>query len=112
MVLFGVIYPDDAFKAVDLSILGFLFATMVISVYMERAHIFDYLGTTLLWKTRGGTDVLCRVCLLAVVSSAIFTNDSTYVVLIGFVLKLYREKDLNPKPFLLALACSANIGNP
>jgi Na+/H+ antiporter NhaD/arsenite permease-like protein len=111
MVLFGVISPDDAFKAVDLSILGLLFATMVISVYMERAHMFDYLGTALSWKTRGGTDVLCRVCLLAAVSSAIFTNDSTCVVLTGFVLKLCREKDLNPKPFLLALACSANIGS-
>ncbi|KAG0632267.1 hypothetical protein M758_1G315900 [Ceratodon purpureus] len=111
MVLFGVISPDDAFKAVDLPILGLLFATMVISVYLERARMFDHLGKALSWRTKGGTDLLCRVCLLAAVSSAIFTNDSTCVVLTGFVLKLCREKNLNPKPFLIALACSANIGS-
>ena len=73
--------------------------------------MFEYLGKALSWKTQGGIDLLCRVCLLAAVSSALFTNDSTCVVLTGFVLKLCREKNLDPKPYLLALACSANIGS-
>lgn len=111
MVLLGVISPDDAFNAVNISILGLLFATMVISVFMERAKAFDCLTLLLSWRTQGGVDLLCRVCLVAAVSSAVFTNDSTCVVLTSFVLKLCRKKNLNPKPFLIALACSANIGS-
>lgn len=111
MVIFGVISSEEAFNAVDLPILGLLFATMVISVYLERAKAFDYLAQALSWKTKGGKDLLIRVCVLAAFSSALFTNDSTCVVLTGFVLKLCKEKGLDPKPFLIALACSSNIGS-
>ena len=111
MVVFQIISPTAAFAAVDLPILGLLFGTMVVSVYLERADLFKYLGNALSWKSRGGKDLLCRVCLLAAVSSALFTNDTTCVVLTEFVLKLCRQKNLPPQPFLIALACSSNIGS-
>ncbi|OMO71799.1 Arsenical pump membrane protein, ArsB [Corchorus olitorius] len=44
MVLFRVITPDQAYAAIDLPILGLLFGTMVVSVYLERADMFKYLG--------------------------------------------------------------------
>lgn len=111
MVVSQVISPTSAFAAVDLSILGLLFGTMVISIYLERADLFKYLGHALEWRTRGGKDLLCRVCLLAAISSALFTNDTTCVLLTGFVLKICREKKLSPHPFLMALATSSNIGS-
>lgn len=111
MVVFQVISPDHAFAAVDLPILGLLFGTMLISVYLKRARLFEYLGRALSWKTRGGKDLLCRVCLLSALSSALFTNDTTCVVLTGFVLELCRSENLDPKPFLMALASSSNIGS-
>jgi Na+/H+ antiporter NhaD/arsenite permease-like protein len=111
MVLFGVITPEAAFAAIDLPILGLLFATMVISVYLERAKAFEYLAQALSWKTQGATDLLIRVCILAAFSSALFTNDSTCVVLTGFVLKLCAHSHLSPEPFLVALATSSNIGS-
>lgn len=111
MVVFRVITPNHAFAAVDLPILGLLFGTMVISVYLARAGLFKYLEKALSWRTRGGKDFLCRLCLLAALSSALFTNDTTCVVLTSFVLELCREKKLHPKPFLIALACSSNIGS-
>lgn len=110
-MVFQIISPTAAFAAVDLPILGLLFGTMVVSVYLERADLFKYLGNALSWKSRGGKDLLCRVCLLAAVSSALFTNDTTCVVLTEFVLKLCRQKNLPPQPFLIALACSSNIGS-
>ncbi|KAG0593346.1 hypothetical protein KC19_1G322600 [Ceratodon purpureus] len=111
MVVFGVLSPDQAFAAVDLPILGLLFGTMVVSVMLQQAGLFLYLGRMLSWKTRGGIDLMCRLSLLSALSSALFTNDTTCVFLTGFVLKLCKEKKLHPKPFLLALACSANIGS-
>lgn len=111
MVLFQVITPDQAYAAIDLQILGLLFGTMVVSVYLERADMFKYLGKLLAWKSQGSKDLLCRICLISAISSAFFTNDTSCVVLTEFVLKIARQQNLPPHPFLLALASSANIGS-
>ncbi|KAM7504780.1 hypothetical protein LguiB_003684 [Lonicera macranthoides] len=111
MVIFQVISADQAYAAIDLPILGLLFGTMVVSVYLERADMFKYLGKMLSWKSRGAKDLLCRLCLVSAISSALFTNDTSCVVLTEFVLKIARQQNLPPHPFLLALASSANIGS-
>lgn len=111
MVIFRVITPDQAYAAIDLPILGLLFGTMVVSVYLERADMFKYLAKLLSWKSMGAKDLLCRLCLISAVSSALFTNDTSCVVLTEFVLKIARQQNLPPHPFLLALASSANIGS-
>ena len=111
MVIFQVITADQAYDAIELQILGLLFGTMVVSVYLERADMFEYLGKLLSWKSRGAKDLICRVCLISAISSAFFTNDTSCVVLTEFVLKIARQHDLPPHPFLLALASSANIGS-
>ncbi|KAM7258050.1 hypothetical protein ACFE04_013791 [Oxalis oulophora] len=111
MVVFRVITPDQAYAAIDLPILGLLFGTMVVGVYLERADMFKYLANLLSWKTRGPKDLLCRICLISALSSALFTNDTSCVVLTEFILKIARQHNLPPHPFLLALASSANIGS-
>ncbi|KAK9039846.1 hypothetical protein V6N11_015032 [Hibiscus sabdariffa] len=83
-----VLTVDQAYEAIDLPILVLLFGTMVVSGYLERADAFKYL-----------------------VSSALFTNDTSCMVLTEFVLKIARQNNLPPEPFLLALASSANIGS-
>ncbi|KAJ4824952.1 hypothetical protein Tsubulata_014973 [Turnera subulata] len=111
MVLFRVLTPDQAYAAIDLPILGLLFGTMVVSVYLERADMFKYLGKLLSWRSKGAKDLLCRICIISAISSALFTNDTSCVVLTEFVLKIARQHNLPPHPFLLALASSANIGS-
>lgn len=111
MVIFRVVSADEAYDAINLQILGLLFGTMVVSVYLERADMFKYLGKLLSWKSQGGKDLLCRICVVSAVASALFTNDTCCVVLTEFILKIARQNNLPPKPFLLALASSANIGS-
>ena len=111
MVIFRVTTPDQAYAAIDLSILGLLFGTMVVSVYLEQADMFKYLGVLLSWKSKGAKDLICRICLVSAISSALFTNDTSCVVLTEFVLQIARQNNVPPHPFLLALASSANIGS-
>ncbi|KAI4351697.1 hypothetical protein L6164_006031 [Bauhinia variegata] len=96
MVLFQVISPDEAYAAIDHPILGLLFGTMVVSVYLERADMFKYLGKLLSWKSRGAWDLLFRICLISAVSRALFTNDTSCVVLTEFVLRIARQHNLPP----------------
>ncbi|KAL9381465.1 hypothetical protein Peur_027122 [Populus x canadensis] len=42
MVIFKVITPEQAYSAINLSVLGLLFGTMVVSIYLERADMFKY----------------------------------------------------------------------
>jgi Na+/H+ antiporter NhaD/arsenite permease-like protein len=42
MVIFKVITPEQAYCAINLSVLGLLFGTMVVSIYLERADMFKY----------------------------------------------------------------------
>ncbi|CAL9154038.1 unnamed protein product [Musa hybrid cultivar] len=111
MVIFRVISPEEAYSAIDLPILGLLFGTMVVSVFLEKADMFKYLGHLLSWKSRGGKDLLLRICLVSAIASALFTNDTCCVVLTEFVLNVAKKNNLPPKPFLLALASSSNIGS-
>ncbi|XP_039062696.1 silicon efflux transporter LSI2-like isoform X2 [Hibiscus syriacus] len=111
MVIFQVMTVDQAYESIDLPILVLLFGTMVVSGYLERADAFKYLGKLLTWKSKGAKDLIFRICLVSAVSSALFTNDTSCMVLTEFVLKIARENNLPPEPFLLALASSANIGS-
>ncbi|KAG4172663.1 hypothetical protein ERO13_A11G011000v2 [Gossypium hirsutum] len=111
MVIFQILTVDQAYQAIDLSILVLLFGTMVVSGYLERADAFKYLGKLLTWKSKGAKDLICRICLISAISSALFTNDTSCMVLTEFVLKIARQNHLPPQPFLLALASSANIGS-
>lgn len=111
MVVFQILTPEKAYAAIDLSILGLLFGTMVVSYYLQRADMFKYLGKLLAWKSTGPKDLLCRVCIITAISSALFTNDTSCVILTEFVLKLAKQNNLPPHPFLIALATSANIGS-
>ncbi|KAF7113113.1 hypothetical protein RHSIM_RhsimUnG0159600 [Rhododendron simsii] len=111
MVVFRILTPKQAYDAIDLPILGLLFGTMVVSVDLERADMFKYLGKLLSWKCRGTKDLLCRICFISAISSSLFTNDTSCIVLTEFVLKIARQNKVPSLPFLLALASSANIGS-
>ena len=111
MVIFKVITPAEAYDAINLPVLGLLFGTMVVSIYLERADMFKDLGVLFSWKSWGAKDMLCRICIVSAISSALFTNDTACVFLTEFILKIARENNIRPEPFLLGLASSSNIGS-
>lgn len=111
MVVFEVLSPTEAFNSLNLPILGQKFGSMILTIYLERADLHMHLQTALSWRSWGRKDFLCRLCLLAAISSALFTNDTTCLILTQFVLKFCRDRDLPPSPFLIALATSSNIGS-
>ncbi|KAI8018525.1 Silicon efflux transporter LSI2 [Camellia lanceoleosa] len=111
MVIFKALTPSQAFAAIDLPIIGLLFGTMVVSVYLEQADMFKYLRKLLSWKSQGPKDLLCRICLVSAISSSLFTDDMTCVVLTKIMLKIPKQNNVKSHHFLRALASSANIGS-
>lgn len=102
---------EDAAQAVDLPTIVLLFAFMVVSAQMRLGGFYTEV------TRRVGALPLSRAGLLAALItvsgglSAIFSNDIICLAMTPVVARLCLQRGLNPVPFLIGLACAANIGS-
>jgi Na+/H+ antiporter NhaD/arsenite permease-like protein len=101
----------SAAEAVDLPTLVLLFAFMVLSAQLRMSGF--YAAVT----QRVGAMPLSRPALLGALIavaaglSAVFSNDVVCLAMTPVVARLCLQRGLPPVPFLLGLACAANIGS-
>jgi len=103
--------PKEAFDAINVETLALLFGCMVVSGVMEKHGAYTILETAISSGTPTPLFLLARISLVAGLSSAFITNDSSCIVLTPLILRLCETKKLNPMPYLLMLSTSANIGS-
>jgi Na+/H+ antiporter NhaD/arsenite permease-like protein len=102
---------EDAARTVDLPTIVLLFAFMVVSAQMRLGGFYTAV------VRRVGALALSRAALLAAIVgvagglSAVFSNDVVCLAMTPVVARLALQRRLNPLPFLLGLACAANIGS-
>ena len=102
---------EDAARAIDLPTIVLLFAFMVVSAQMRLGGFYAAL------TRRVGAMPLSRSGLLAVLIfaagalSAVFSNDIVCLAMTPVVARLCLQRGINPMPFLIGLACAANIGS-
>lgn len=100
-----------AAQAVDVPTIVLLFAFMVVSAQLRLGGFYTAV------TQRVGALGLSRPALLAALIgvagglSAIFSNDIICLAMTPVVARLCLQRGLNPVPFLLGLACAANIGS-
>lgn len=111
MVLLGALTPAEAYAAVDLRTLGLLFGMMVLSGYLEEAGFFGALASKTLQRAASPKVLLGAVVWVSGIASALLLNDTVCLVMTPIVATLVIAMRLDPLPFLLALATSANIGS-
>jgi Na+/H+ antiporter NhaD/arsenite permease-like protein len=111
MVSFGALSLEEAADAVHLPTIILLFSFMVLSAQMRLGGFYD-------WVTRGlaGLPVsppllLGAMMLTVAVLSAVFSNDIICLAVAPVIIHACSRLRLDPVPYLLALACSANIGS-
>jgi len=102
---------EDAARAVDLPTIVLLFAFMVVSAQMRLGGFY-----TEVTRRVGGLALSRRGLLAALIAvagglSAIFSNDIICLAMTPVVARLCLQRGLNPVPFLIGLACAANIGS-
>jgi Na+/H+ antiporter NhaD/arsenite permease-like protein len=102
---------EDAARSVDLPTIVLLFAFMVVSAQMRLGGFYAEV------TRRVGAMPLSRAGLLAALIgvagglSAVFSNDIVCLAMTPVVARLCLQRGLNPLPFLIGLACAANIGS-
>ncbi len=102
---------EEAARSVDLPTIVLLFSFMVVSAQMRLGGFYTAVTQAV------GTLPLPRAGLLAVLIvvagalSAVFSNDIICLAMTPVVARLCLRRGLDPLPFLIGLACAANIGS-
>ncbi len=103
--------PAAAWAAVDVPTVALLFGLMVVSAQFR-------LGGFYAWVTRrvAGVEVTPPVLLALVIAltgalSAVLANDIVCLAVAPLLVKGCARRGLDPVPFLLGLACAANVGS-
>jgi Na+/H+ antiporter NhaD/arsenite permease-like protein len=102
---------EDAARTVDLPTIVLLFAFMVVSAQMRLGGFYAEvtLRVTAMPLSRNG--LLAALIVVAGALSAVFSNDIICLAMTPVVARLCLQRKLHPVPFLVGLACAANIGS-
>jgi Na+/H+ antiporter NhaD/arsenite permease-like protein len=111
VLLFGVLTPNAAYAAIDWNTLSLLFAMMVFTTHLRLAGFFDLAGQALARSSRSPGWFLAILLLASALLSALFINDTVVLLLTPLIIRVTLAGGLNPLPFLMGLAVSANIGS-
>jgi Na+/H+ antiporter NhaD/arsenite permease-like protein len=107
----GAVSVEEAARAVDLPTVLLLFAFMVMSAQMRLGGFYT---ATVRWV--GGQPLspaafMAALIAVAALLSAVFSNDVICLAMTPVVARICLQRGLNPVPFLVGLACAANIGS-
>jgi Na+/H+ antiporter NhaD/arsenite permease-like protein len=106
------ISPIDAFRAIDFSVLGFLFGMLVITAGFEKSGLINYLVLWILSRTKSVDGIVLAVIIGSGVLSAFFVNDTMALLWTPIVLGIATKIGLKEKKALLIpLAFGITIGS-
>ncbi len=107
----GVVSPEGAVAALHLPTLMLLFAFMVLSAQLRLGGFYAWVTRRLAaWPLR---PALLLGALVGVVGalSAVFSNDVVCLAVAPVLIAACHRRGLAPMPYLLGLACAANVGS-
>ncbi len=107
----GAMSTTQAASAVDLPTMLLLFAFMVVSAQMRLGGFYTAVTRRVAALPLGRNALLGALIAVAGALSAVFSNDIICLAMTPVVAQLCLQRRLNPVPFLLGLACAANIGS-
>ncbi len=102
---------EDAARSVDLATLVLLFAFMVVSAQMRLGGFYGAVTRRVGALPLSDAGLLGALIAVAGVLSAVFSNDVVCLAMTPVVARLCLQRRADPVPFLVGLACAANIGS-
>ena len=107
----GHIRLAEAWSAVDASTIALLFGLMIVSAQFRLSGFYSML-TSHLAQLRTSPEMLLAALIGATaLLSAVLANDIVCLAMAPVLVQGCARRRLNPVPFLLALACAANVGS-
>jgi Na+/H+ antiporter NhaD/arsenite permease-like protein len=107
----GDLSPQDAAAAIHLPTILLLFGFMVVSAQMRLGGFYAAVTRRIAALPVAPPALLALVVATAAALSAVFSNDIVCLAMAPVLVQACVARRLDPVPFLLALACAANIGS-
>ncbi len=101
----------EAEGAVDVSTLALLFGLMVVSAQLRLGGFYTFVARRVGDAKLRPEALLALLVGVAGLLSAVLVNDVVCFAMTPVLVETSAHHRLNPRPFLLALACSANVGS-
>ena len=111
LVGLGVLSPEAAAQAVHLPTLLLLFSFMVISAQLRLGGFYAQLTRQMVALPLSPPALMGLLITVAAVLSAVFSNDIVCLAMAPVLAAACVQRRLDPVPYLLGLACAANIGS-
>jgi Na+/H+ antiporter NhaD/arsenite permease-like protein len=111
LVAIGDLTPQQAALAIHLPTLLLLFSFMVISAQMRLGGFYAWVTQRIAALALAPPALLAVVIAVVAALSAVFSNDVVCLAIAPVLADGCLRRGLDPVPFLLALACAANIGS-
>jgi len=107
----GVTSLEEARAAVDLPTLALLFALMVVSAQLRLGGFYTRVTRSVAGMRGGPAALLAAVIAVTGGLAAVFSNDVICLAVAPVLIEACGARRLDPRPFLLGLACAANVGS-
>jgi Na+/H+ antiporter NhaD/arsenite permease-like protein len=111
MIIFDVLSVYEAYEAIDYKTILILFGMMILIANLRLSGFFNIILNFLANRIQSPIFLLYLLIFSSRILSAFFINDTICLIFTPFILDLTKRLKLNPKPYLLALCMSANIGS-
>jgi Na+/H+ antiporter NhaD/arsenite permease-like protein len=107
----GALTLEEAWQAVHVPTLILLFAFMVLSAQLRMGGFYTWVTHRTGHLPLSPPKLLAALIAIVATLSAVFSNDVVCLAMAPVLIDVCLARRLNPIPFLLALACSANVGS-
>jgi Na+/H+ antiporter NhaD/arsenite permease-like protein len=107
----GAVDTEAAARSVDLPTILLLFAFMVVSAQMRLGGFYTAVTRGVAALPLAPAGLLGALLAVAAALSAVFSNDIVCLAMTPVVARICLARGLPPLPFLVGLACAANIGS-
>ena len=111
MVGLGELSVQQAAQGIHLPTILLLFSFMVISAQMRLGGFYAAVTRRIVALPLAPAALLALVIVVVAALSAVFSNDIVCLAMAPVLVHACLARRLDPVPFLLALACAANIGS-
>lgn len=111
LVGIGAVTPEAAVQSLHLPTLILLFAFMVLSAQMRLGGFYAWVTLKLAVLPLAPPWLLGALIFVVAALAAVFSNDIVCLAVAPVLIDACRHRGLDPIPYLLALACAANVGS-
>jgi Na+/H+ antiporter NhaD/arsenite permease-like protein len=111
LVASGAVSETAAWGSIDKGTIGLLFGLMIVSAQLEMAGFYAWVTARLAGLGVGPATLLGVLVGVSGLMAALLTNDVIALTMAPVLVDICHKRRLNPVPFMLGLAFSANAGS-